>query len=226
MDAAGGMTTIAEVIARMRAVEEALPRKDGVAIFNRLYLQVTLAVDSASVGTEFENPQFIDRLDVVFAGLYFEAEATIDSGVSCPRAWRPLVEGRSDRREPIQFALAGMTAHISHDLPIAVVATCEQLGVALDDKALRDYQRVDALLGGVEKQVAGWFDSGLIADVEDVTPLKTDEAVAMWSIVAAREVAWEHAKLLWELRHTGPLRDAYLVNLALSTELAARAMLI
>jgi hypothetical protein len=226
MNEAAGITTIADVIARMRAIDAALPRKDGVAIFNRLYLQVTLAVDSASVGTKFENPRFVDRLDVVFAGLYFEAEATIDSGGDCPRAWRPLVEARSDRREPIQFALAGMTAHINHDLPIAVVETCEQLGIAPDEQAHRDYELVDALLGKVEKQVAGWFDTGLIADVEDVTPLKSDEAVAMWSIAAAREVAWEHAKLLWELRHTGPVRDAYLANLALSTELAARAMLI
>jgi hypothetical protein len=220
------ISTIAEVIARMQAIDARLPRKDGVAIFDRLYLQVTLAVDSASAASDFENPRFLERLDVIFAGLYFDAEATIDAGGACPRAWRPLVEARSERREPIQFALAGMTAHINHDLPIAVVQTCEQLGLSPGDDVHRDFQRVDALLASVEKQVAGWFDTGLIADIENVTPLKTDEAVAMWSIVGARDVAWEHAKLLWELRHAGPLRDAYLANLALSTELAARAMLI
>jgi energy-coupling factor transporter ATP-binding protein EcfA2 len=41
-----------------------------------------------------------------------------------------------------------------------------------------------------------------------------------------RNVAWEHAQLLWELRHAGPVRDAYLDTLAVSTELAARAMLV
>ena len=224
----GAVSTIPEVIARMDAIDAALPRKDGVAIFNRLYLQVTLAVDSASAGTEFEDRQFVERLDVVFAGLYFDAEATIDSGGRCPLAWRPLVETRAQRREPIQFALAGMTAHINHDLPIAVVTTCEERGLAPDDDsaAHRDYQRVNALLATVETQVAGWFDSGLIADIEDVTPLKTDEAIAMWSIVAARNVAWEHAQLLWELRHAGRVRVAYLDTLAVSTELAARAMLV
>jgi Family of unknown function (DUF5995) len=226
MEAEAGISTIADVIARMRVIDAGLPRKDGVAIFNRLYLQVTVAVDSASAASDFENPRFLERLDVIFAGLYFDAEATIDAGGACPRAWRPLVEARSERREPIQFALAGMTAHINHDLPIAVVQTCEQLGLPLGDDVHRDYQRVDALLASVEKQVAGWFDTGLIADIEDVTPLKTDEAVAMWSIVRSRDVAWEHAKLLWELRQAGPLRDAYLANLALSTEIAARAMLI
>jgi hypothetical protein len=220
--------TIADVVARMEAIDSALPRKDGLGIFNRLYLRVTLAVDAASGETEFEDRLFTDRLDVVFASLYFSAETTIDSDASCPVAWRPLVETRSDAREPIQFALAGMTAHINHDLPIAVVATCEEFGLAPeDDTAIhRDYQRVDGLLAAVETQVAGWFDSGLIADLEDVTPKKTDEAIAMWSLAAARDVAWDHAKLLWELRHAGPIRDAYLDTLARTTELAARAILI
>jgi hypothetical protein len=223
-----GVSTIAEVIARMQAIDASLPRKDGVAIFDRLYLEVTRSVDAASAGTEFEDRRFIERLDVVFAGLYFAAEATIGSGGSCPVAWRPLVETRSEPREPIQFALAGMTAHINHDLPIAVVTTCEERGVVpQDDSAVhRDYQRVDGLLATVETQVAGWFDTGVIADVEDVTPQKTDEAIAMWSIAGARDVAWEQAKLLWHLRDTAALRDSYLDVLARTTELAARAMLV
>ena len=221
-------SSIPEVIAHMEASDGALPRKDGVAIFNRLYLQVTRAVDAAGAGTEFENRPFLDQLDVVFAGLYFDAEATINSGASCPQAWRPLVETRAQTREPIQFALAGMTAHINHDLPIAVVTTCASSGLAPEDDSAvhRDYQRVDGLLASVEGEVAGWFDTGLIADIEDVTPKATDEALAMWSLAAARDVAWENAKLLWGLREAGLLRDAYLDVLAQTTELAARAMLV
>jgi len=223
-----GVSTIPEVIARMEAIDASLPRKDGVAIFDRLYLQVTRAVDSASAGTGFENREFVDRLDVVFAGLYFDAEATIESGANCPVAWRPLVETRSQRREPIQFALAGMAAHINHDLPIAVFTTAEEFGLPVEDDGAmhRDFQRVDGLLATVETQVAGWFDTGLIADIEDVTPLKTDEAIAMWSLAGARDVAWDHAKILWGLRDAGPIRDAYLDCLARTTELAARAMLV
>lgn len=228
MSADAGVSTIAEVIARMQSIDAALPRKDGVAIFNRLYLQVTLAVDSASAGTEFEDKQFVDRLDVLFAGLYFDAEGTIDSGAACPVPWRPLVEARSQPEEPVQFALAGMVAHIGHDLPVAVVATCEELGLPPeDDSAIhRDYQLVDGLIGKVETQVASWFETGLIADIEDVTPEKTAEAVALWSIAAARDVAWDHAKVLWALRDSGPIRDTYLEALACSSELAARAMLV
>jgi Family of unknown function (DUF5995) len=70
----------------------------------------------------------------------------------------------------------------------------------------RDYQRVDALLATVETHIAGWFDTGLIADIEDVTPQKTDEAIAMWSLAGARDVAWDHAQVLWALRDSGLIR--------------------
>jgi hypothetical protein len=67
------ITTIAEMIARMEAIDGELPRKDGVAYFNRLYLQVTKAVQAAGANTTFEDLPFIDRLDVVFAGLALSA---------------------------------------------------------------------------------------------------------------------------------------------------------
>ena len=119
-----------------------------------------------------------------------------------------------------------------HDRPGPTSAARAAGNVAMrtqpeDDSAVhRDYQRVDGLLAAVETQGGGCFDTGLIADIEDVTPKKTDEAIAMWSIAAARDVAWEHAKLLWQLRDDAPLRDGYLDVLARTTELAARAMLV
>jgi uncharacterized protein DUF5995 len=120
-----------------------------------------------------------------------------------------------------------MAAHIGHDLPVAVIASCAELGLPPEDDSSihRDYQRVDGLIATVETKVASWFETGLIADIADVTPEKTDEAIAMWSIVAARDLAWEHAKILWALRESGPIRDTYLDTLARSSELAAWAML-
>ena len=220
--------TIAKVIAKMKAINAALPRKDGVAYFNRLYLAVTNAVQAASADASFENPAFLERLDVVFAGLYFDAEATIASGTAAPPAWAPLIEERSAKREPIQFALCGMNAHINHDLPLAVVQTCQELGLAPDDGTPQqaDYNKVNAILGQVETQVASWFKTGLVADLEDSTPQKVDNAVAMWSIVAARELAWRNAQVIWALRHVHPLEAAYEDTLARSTELAGRAMLV
>ena len=224
----GDGATIADVLARMEAIDGQLPRKDGVAYFNRLYLQVTKSVQAASANTTFEDPRFLDRLDVVFAGLYFAAQETITSGAQCPVAWRPLVAQRADPVSPIQFALAGMNAHISHDLPLAVVQTCEELDLAPSDDSPqhRDFQRVNALLKTVEGQVAGWFQSGLIADIEDVTTKPVAYEIAMWSIVAARDIAWGHAQILWHLRGEPGLASIFADTLARAVELSSRGILI
>jgi hypothetical protein len=220
--------SIADVIARMEQIDAALPRKDGVAYFNRLYLAVTKAVVAASGQTTFSDPAFLDRLDVVFAGIYFDAEATITSGAACPVAWRPLVEARAEPKAPVQFALAGMNAHINHDLPLALVQTCKELRLAPDGGSPEhaDYERVNAILQTVENQVSGWFANGVIADIEDVVPAQVDNALAMWSIVAARELAWDHAKLIWSLRQLPDLMNGYIDVLGRTTELAGRAMLV
>jgi hypothetical protein len=212
----------------MEQIDGALPRKDGVAYFNRLYMQVTKAVQAATASVTFADPHFTERLDVVFAGLYFAAQATLGTGASCPVAWRPLIEERAAGRAPIQFAIVGMNAHINHDLPIAVVQTCQELGVAPEDGSPQhaDYQRVNGILADVEGQVASWFETGLIADVVDVVPQDVDNAVAMWSIADARDLAWSHAKLLWRLRRDPHLADAYGDFLARLVELSGRGILI
>jgi hypothetical protein len=216
------------VIARMQAIDAALPRKDGVAYFNRLYLQVTEAVRTAGAGVTFHDPDFMARLDVVFAGLYFDAEGTIASGASSPPAWAPVIERRGEDLAPIQFALAGMNAHINHDLSLAVVQMCRERGVtpAAGSPQYADYEQINSILKLVEGQVAGWFETGLIADIEDVVPKEVDRAIAMWSIVAARELAWDNAKVLWSLRDTPELASAYGDLLARSVALSSAGLLV
>ena len=71
--------TIAEVIARMEQIDAELSRKDGVAYFNRLYLQVTKAVQTATSGVTFEDPDFTE------------------AARCCLR--RPLLHGRGNDRQ-------------------------------------------------------------------------------------------------------------------------------
>ena len=117
---------------------------------------------------------------------------------------------------------------MNHDLPLAVVQTCEQLGLAVEDDTPEhaDYERVNSILKTVEGEVAGWFDTGIIADIEDVIPEQVDNAVAMWSVVAARELAWDHAGVIWRLRQLPDLAHAYEDVLARTTELSSQAMLV
>ena len=122
-------TSIDDVLERMAAIDAALPTADGVAYFNRMYWQVTRLVDAAIDASTFEAGEFLARLDVHFANLYFAAYAADLAGTPVSPAWSPLFEARArEHTHPLQFALAGMNAHISHDLPHAVVDTCVELG--------------------------------------------------------------------------------------------------
>ena len=219
---------IAAVIARMQSVAAELPVSDGVARFNHLYLEVTQAVDGAVRTTVFEDPTYMTALDVCFAGLYFDALDAAAAGTPLPRCWAPLFQARADPHiAPIQFAIAGMNAHINHDLPLALVFTCTAEGVApaLDSPAHRDFMKVNGVLTTVEAQVKAEYLTGLVGVADDVLG-RIDNVIAMWSIEEARSAAWTHAQTLWELRGHPDLTAAFEDALDGTVGLASRGLLV
>jgi hypothetical protein len=221
-------TSIEGVIERMAAIDAVLPSADGVAYFNRLYLKVTEAVLERARDATFENAEFLVRLDVLFANLFFEAYSNWTTTGTCANAWRPLFEARARAESaPIQFALAGMNAHINHDLPLAVLATCRQLGLEPTEETPhhRDYNRANEILRATEEQIKSWFASGLIATI-DVACGKLDDALAMFSIYAARSLAWEHAQMLWRLQDDPVMLALFERGLARMVGFAGRGILL
>ena len=218
----GQAATIDEVLERMRAAGATLPEGDGVRAFHEMYLHVTELVRDRVAGGDFADGRFMTRLDVIFAGLYLEALAP--GGAS--HAWAPLVECR---RAPgilsIQFALAGMNAHINHDLPLALVRTCRQLGTDLDAPGVEaDYQRITGILESVQEQVRRSFFDGIHLEL-DAAAAPVTNLVASWSIARARDAAWTNARVLWELQGVEPLRSEFLDRLDRSVGLAGRCLL-
>ena len=127
----GASDPIAAVLTRLQSVASELAVTDGVSRFNHLYLEVTQSVDTGAQA--FEDPAFLQALDVNFADLYFGALDAATAGSPLPRCWAPLFQARADPHiAPIQFALAGMNAHINHDLALALVSTCAGEGITLD----------------------------------------------------------------------------------------------
>ena len=224
----GAAAPIEAVVERMAAIAAALPPEDGVACFNDLYLAVTRAVLEEARAAAFEDSEFLARLDVRFAGLYFDA---VDAGSGhgrLARAWAPLFAARRRRRiAPIQFALAGMNAHINRDLSIALVETLVErdLRPERDTAQHRDYLRVNGILERVEERVKGRFATGLVG-VADEALGRLDDVLAMWKVARARDSAWTHAETLWALRRRRALRDALLLALDRSVGLAGRGLLV
>jgi uncharacterized protein DUF5995 len=219
--------SIAAVLARLQSVAAELAVTDGVSRFNHLYLEVTQAVDTGAQGAAFEDPAFLKALDVSFAGLYFNALAAAAAGSALPRCWAPLFAARSDLHiAPIQFALAGMNAHINHDLPLAVVTTCAALGTAPDASPhFADYQKVDTLLDAAEQAIRESFETGLSLDVDRHLAAVAD-LLGNWTINSARDLAWNNCLLLWAIRDNPLARGLFLDSLAASTAAAGRLLLV
>ena len=219
-----GPGPIQQVVQRMERISADLPAADGVRRFNELYLAVTRAVLREARDGEFEDPAFLTRLDVVFADLYFAA-------VDAPRpghAWRPLFDARRRRHvASLQFALAGMNAHINHDLPVALVAAMLEHGIEPDrgSPQHRDFRRVDAILARVEDEIKEQFLEGLV-DVADDALGRIDDVLAMWSVGRARDAAWTNAEALWALRRVPPVRTAFLLSLSRFVGLGSRGLLV
>jgi hypothetical protein len=211
----------------MEAIGAALAAADGLACFNRMYLDVTMQVNSQLGQGFFADPAFMTQLDVTFANLYFAAADAADTPASVPLAWRPLVEQRATPGiEPVQFALAGMNAHINHDLPIAVVSTCTALATAPEaDPHFADYQKVDQLLDTAEQSIRQSFESApelaLDRHLSAVANL-----VASWTISNARDLAWNNCLLLWAVRDDPLARGLLLDSLAASAALASQMLLV
>jgi hypothetical protein len=214
----------------MTAIDDFLPDADGLKWFNRLYLKVTLAVRTAVVTDAFFNdPDFIHGLDVAFANLYFDAAAAGNGdALNAPPAWRPLFEARNRSGiARLQFALAGMNAHINRDLPVGIVETFRLLGGGPVTNGPRhdDFERVNDILESVESQVKKEFATGLIGDV-DVIAGRLDDVVAIWSVRTAREAAWTNAKVLSTLQASVFLQDSFFSGLDRFTGFAGRGLLL
>ena len=217
------------VLARMRQIADELDERDGVACFNAMYLAVTAAVREELARGRFADPLYLSRLATIFAELYLRAyDAELDGSQPVPPAWAPLFESRSRPRiAAVQFALAGMNAHINRDLGVAVVATCSELGVAPEVGAPqhRDYLEMNAVLARASDRVRRDLLKGLLG-VADAAMGRVDDVISMWSVARARDAAWVNAETLWTLRGIPLLRDRYLGTLDRLVGLAGRGLLV
>lgn len=220
--------TIDEVVARLQNLEATLPPTDGVRWFNRLYLDVTLAVRQYCQSQTLAAPPFLEQLDVYFGNLFFAAFDAAAADADVPACWAPLFDARHDDRiAPLQFAVAGMNAHIGHDLALGVIDTCESLGVTPDSSSPQhqDYDAVNSILAVVEGQTKQWLLTGAVQEIDhDVAPV--DDTVAIWSIKAAREAAWLRAEVVWHIRDHAELFKAYFGALDATVGMECRALLV
>jgi hypothetical protein len=193
--------TIAEVLATMQSIGTLTVDTDGLKWFNWLYLQVTEAVEARVSAGGFSDPAFLSLLDVQFAGLYFSALRNSLAGQPLPECWEVLFSRRNDvRLARIQCAMAGINAHINHDLPLAIVATCQASNLTPQHgtNQYNDYTNLNTNLDSLIEAAKQTLNVRLPGEaLPPVTHL--EDTLAAWSLSAARESAWNNAEILWHL---------------------------
>ena len=212
----------------MRTIDTTCIDGDGLKWFNWLYFLVTQAVESRIASGGFTDPAWLAELDVQFARLYFGALESALSGQPGPGCWQALFACRSRNEVArIQFAMAGINAHINHDLCQAIVATC-RVTATLPQHAgtqYNDYTALNATLDSLVEAAKQTLHVRLLGDpLPPVSHL--ENTIAAWSVSAAREAAWQNAELLWHLRDLPPLSSNFMNTLDGLATVAGKALLV
>lgn len=204
------------VLARMERLDALLPAGDGLAAFNRLYLTVARTVATSLSAGEFTDAEFLRRLEVNFANRYFEMLRRVFFPTEKTRigvAWEPLLSSRrTSGLAADRFALAGMHAHLNHELCLAIVRTCEERASTPEKGSPQhlDYQRLGPL----------WH-----AVLHGAVKTNSDDKSPTWSCLEARNLAWDNAEVLWHLRSSAELTADYLSLLERNVVTASRTLL-
>jgi Family of unknown function (DUF5995) len=153
----------------------AIKAESPIGYFAVLYRRCTLAIREAINENVFDDGHRMEELDVAFGRRYFDAlnayfHPAERQGLTLP--WAVAFVGDQDRQAIIlQHMLAGLNAHITFDLGLALLATAADSLDTLTD----DYNRVNVILcaqiPGIVKvvqqlspelHVSGWLIPGEI----------------------------------------------------------------
>lgn len=220
--------SIADVLQALQSIDGTCVDGDGLKWFNWLYLQVTQAVEARVAEGGFADPGWLAELDVQFASLYFSAIKSSLSGLATPACWEVLFSGRNqDAIARIQFALAGINAHINRDLPEAIVNTCQATATTPDRSGTHytDYtalnSTLDSLIESAKQTLNFRLPGGSLPPVSHL-----EDMLAAWNVSAARESAWQNAEHLWRFRTVPLLRSSFIDVLDGFTTVIGKALLI
>ncbi len=221
-------TSIPDVIQLMRTIDVVCVDTDGLKWFNGLYLEVTVAVKRRIAAGEVNEVAWFTEVDVEFASLYFSALYAWLTDAACPACWTAMFACRAQSRiARIQFALAGMNAHINHDLAIALVGAGKAMNIEPQHHTPQyaDYSGLNATLDGLIDTAKRQLNVRLPGDpLPAVSHL--EDLIAAWNIAAAREQAWNHAEALWRLQDVPLVAAGYIDGLDGLTTFGNKALLI
>jgi hypothetical protein len=185
--------SIAEVIQKMEAImERSMEEKDAIGYFSGMYRLVTITVRDAAAAGEFDENERMLRLVVRFANRYLEAYEQYVKGEAPSSSWFLAFDAaRHTRILVLQHLMLGMNAHINLDLGLAAATLCPGEEIK---QLENDFLNINIILANLVNEVQQRISrvSPLMALI-DRLGRSLDEQMAGFSLVKARDAAWEIA---------------------------------
>jgi hypothetical protein len=186
-------TTINEVIQCLdEIIITSKTEQCAIGLFTTLYREVTIQIKNGIEKGLFQNPERMEKLDVIFANRYLEAYYQFKSKEKCSECWEfSFVKGEEYWPIVVQHLLLGINAHINLDLGIA----CAQVSTPESIFDLHsDYNKINEILSnlveGVEKcLIEIWPTLTYILKLSG----KIDNFFIDFSMKTARDGAWKYA---------------------------------
>jgi|tagenome__1003787_1003787.scaffolds.fasta_scaffold20571461_2 hypothetical protein len=207
-DCCSDVTSIAEVVAVLSAIRDlsaediVRPEVDGISCFSRLYTIITQNVLDTVEGRKpkraFRDPEFLTLLDLEFAKRYIAAvkEYEVEGGRP-PRSWNVLFERRREAGiGHVNFAAAGVNAHVNFDLTFALLETWKRFPPNADRRS--DYDQVNEIFAEEMDQLREDFDAFLAEVAPDGSAVdRFGNAASDLLVRITRALAWEAAEEVW-----------------------------
>lgn len=201
--------TLDDVLAELdRIVESTLERNSPLGVFAWVYRRTTAGIVEAIARGEFQDPERMERFDLLFARRYLVAFRKYRNGDPVSRSWRVAFEAaEAGDRVILQHLLLGMNAHINLDLGIAAATVAPGAEI----ESLRDdFHKVNDILASLVDEMQNRLSRvSPLMILLDWIGRGADEAVVNFSITRAREHAWRVAR---ELAEAGPGRQEAIIS--------------
>jgi Family of unknown function (DUF5995) len=199
---------VEDLVRHMERLEEELAAETSPArFFLGTYLHTTRAVAAAIDAGGFEDPAWVERWDVVFAGYYLDAlEAHRRDPAAAPPTWRRAFAA-DPALPPEAHVLLGMNAHINVDLPQALVAVIgpeEFTDGELLGRRRRDHERIDGILAErVSAEDVALERAGGRRTVLDRATAPLNRQAARRFLKESRRTVWANTSVLHRARDEG-----------------------
>ena len=191
------------------------PERSPQRVFLETYRRTTLAVGKAIQDKHFEDPEWVERWDVVFADLYLAAlDRDLAGSPDVPRPWRLAFDAPASL-PALRHVLLGINAHINYDLPQALLAVISDEDFAdpvVVARRGRDHERIDGVLSGrvaAEDEELGALSARTVVDrlLQPLNRLSSKRFLR-----EARQKVWHNTSQLQQARLAG--EQVYAARLA------------